>query len=211
MGSGFWPSHSASCCSESLWGSFWFWRKSVRWEEMETTHGELTGPSAGGAGWPGRTRSMQDTPWQLHHTEHRRYPTNQSLQPALCMDSQKDEERYNYSHLCVLGSTVLTNRRRGRLLLRLRSVVSHPCSPESERSPWACWYLISFPITQQPSQSRLAKGLKFGSKLFAPHPASSLKNHILIEEVYEKYKISWTTEKFKSSLFWKIKESLMAT
>lgn len=102
-------------------------------------------------------------------------------QPALCMDSQKDEEGDNYFCTClyVLGTIVLTSRR-GGLLLRLRSVMSHPCSPEPEVRPWAFWFLISFPTTQQLSQSSLAKDWNLAANYLHPYTASFRKKHIVI-------------------------------
>lgn len=176
---------------------------------MEMAHGEFTGPGVGG----GRQLHNQHIPQQLQHPEHLKYPLQPSQAPAwlcACIHQKRSREITTSAH--VLGSTVLTRRSRGGLLLRLKTAVRHPCSPESEGSLWVCWSLISFPTTQQLSQSSLAGGLRFGSKLFAPHLASFLKMHVLIEEVYKKnHEISWTTEKFKSRLFWKIRERLMAT
>lgn len=192
-------------CFLLLWklvGVFLVWRKSVIGEEMETTQWWIHWPRC----WRSRAApppACRTYPGSSITWSTAGSPTNQhrpgSQAPAwLCAWIYKKVR----SHTCLyfLGSTSLTSRRRGGLLLRLKSVVSHPCSPESEGSLWACWYSISFPTTQQLLQSSLVRGLKFGSKLFAPHTLFLFWKSILSSKgLIKNHEISWTTEKFNSS------------
>lgn len=127
--------------------------KRLKWRMVNSMAPALEEPG-------GSAPSVQNVSWQLHCTEHCRHPPASdravSQGPAwLCAQVHKKMRRGKTTSAYM---SVLASRRRGKLPLRMRSIVSSPCSPGAEGSPW-----VSFLSTQQLSQSSLARELEFGS------------------------------------------------